>query len=96
MDNGDRNDAIIIDFLKAFGLVSHNRLLIKTANSGVALRVVAWVREFLLGHTQRVTLGGQLSGVPQGSILGYLLILAYFKDILRNIVSTIVLFLMTV
>jgi hypothetical protein len=52
MDNGDRIDAIVIDFSKAFDLVPHYRLLMKIAKSGVDSRVVAWVREFLLGHTQ--------------------------------------------
>jgi hypothetical protein len=45
--------------------------------SGMDSRAVVWIRESLLGRTQRVRLGGQLSkevrvtsGVPQGSVLG--------------------------
>jgi len=99
LDNGDKIDAIIIDFSKAFDLVPHGRLLTKIANSGVDSRLMVWIREFLLGRTQRVRVGGQLSAdvrvmssVPQGSILGPLLFLAYVSDIWRNMESTIILF----
>ena len=34
LDNGDRIEAIIIDFSKAFYLVPHGRLLTKIANIG--------------------------------------------------------------
>ena len=61
LDNGDRIDAIIIDFSKAFDLVPHGRLLTKIANSEVDSRVVVWIKEFLLGRMQRVRVEGHLS-----------------------------------
>jgi hypothetical protein len=95
LDNGDTIDAIIVDFSKAFDLVPHGRLLTKMAKSGVDSRVVVWIREFLLGRTQRVRVGGKLSeevrvksGVQQGSLLGPLMFLAYVNDIWRNTEST--------
>jgi len=43
MDNGNRIDTIVIDFLKAFDLVQHDWLLMIIANSGVDSRVITWV-----------------------------------------------------
>ena len=72
LDDGDRIEAIIVDFSKAFGLVPCGRLLKQIANSDVDCRVVVWIRESLLGRTQRFRLGRQLLeevrvklGVPQ-------------------------------
>ena len=80
LDNRARFDDIIIDFSKAFHLVPHVRLLTEIAVSGVELRVVEWIRDFILGHMESVRVGGQLSeevrvtsGVPRESVLGLLL-----------------------
>jgi hypothetical protein len=93
---------IIIDTEKQKSLLNNSRREIFSqhiADSGVDQRVVVWIREFLLDHSQRVRVGGQLSdevrvtsGVPQGSVLGPLLFIAYVNDIWRNIESKIRLF----
>ena len=54
---GVGTDAIIIDVSKAFDFVPNDQLLTKLAASGVDSRVVVWVREFLVGRTQRVRVG---------------------------------------
>jgi len=88
LEDGVKTDAIIIDFSKAFNLVPHDRLLMKITATGVYLRVVVWVKEFLLGHSQRVRVDGQLSekvkvtsGVPQGRVLSPLLLLANVNNV---------------
>jgi hypothetical protein len=60
LDEEARLDVMIIDFSKAFGLVPHDHLLKKTAAWGMDFRVVVWIREFLLGCTQRVKSRGEI------------------------------------
>ena len=52
LGNGDRIDAIVINFSKAFELVPQDWLLMKIVILGMDSRLVAWVRVFLLGRTQ--------------------------------------------
>jgi hypothetical protein len=44
-----------------FDLVPHDWLLKKIVALGMELKVDVWIKEFLLGHTQRVRVRGQLS-----------------------------------
>jgi len=61
MDEEVRTGTIIIDFSKPFSSVPNDRLFTEIAATGVDLRVVVWVKEFLLGRSQRVRGSGELS-----------------------------------
>ncbi len=61
IDVGGRVDAVVIDFAKAFDVVSHDRLVQKLMNSGIDPRVVAWISEFLRDRKQKVRIGQELS-----------------------------------
>ena len=66
---------------------------------GVRGRTLIWIQNFLANRTQQVVVEGELSetanvtsGVPQGSVLGPTLFLAYINDIGDNINSKLRLF----
>ena len=61
MDEEVRTGPTIIDFSKPFSSVPHDRLCTEIATTGVDLRVFVWVKEFLLGRSQRVRGTGELS-----------------------------------
>ena len=89
---------IVMDFSKV-DKVDHQRLLLKLHQLGINSRVITWVKSFLSNKSQSVVLDGEysdsrpvLSGVPQGSVLGFCPFLMYINDMTDSIKSNIRLF----
>ena len=85
-------DMIILDFSKAFDKVPHRRLLSKHEFYGIQGKTLEWMESWLTTRTQRVIVDGVCSssvavtsGVPQGTVLGPLMLLLLASTICRRI-----------
>ena len=84
MDRGQDVATIMIDLSKAFNTVNHTLLVAKLQAYGIREGELLWIKDYLSNRKQRVVMDGTVAdwnevknGVPQGSILGPLLLFVF-------------------
>ena len=86
MENDDISAVIMLDLSAAFDVVDHNILIQKLKLYGLEAETLTWFESYLSDRSQQVFIEGSLSGslsldagVPQGSVLGPLLYIIFYK-----------------
>ena len=88
-----------MDFAKAFDKVAHKKLIRKLREYGINSSINQWIASFLHQQQQRVVCEGEMSSwvpetssVPQGSMIGPILVLVYINDLPAKLQAKVRLF----
>ena len=98
-EKGSLTGMILIDLQKAFDTIDHKILTEKMSCLGFAESTIRWCKSYLTNRCFIVNVGNDFSspgkllcGVPQGSILGPLLLLLYVNDMPQAVNSDLLLY----